>query len=388
MTTHIFIVDTKTFKIHLEYLFVGTGAGDKNVDFNNRSKTELHHKTENGLVQMIADGSRIRSGDQIIFYLQQNATKGIHDGKFFGIFTAKTDGCFLDNNDSQQYLTTVLEKSLTFRTLIEPANVYADGVTEWEALDEIKNISSPNHMLWSLIYRKLKGNRGNTMITISEAERLTKLIVNKNNEEELNCNNQILSFDENTQKIISLNETPNSYTGRQEVINILPRLVAKYQQGKAFEAHLQAYILGNLGMGRNRSLDDSLIEGAKIEWIGNEVSCGVGMQRIDIMVSMTKNEQRVLIPVELKAVEALEDNMVQLTRYINWIEQYYIPNYPSEVQPALLTQKMEDKETQKYQSLVESFNTFNSENSSRCLRLQYIEFTVTEDELVFESVSY
>ncbi|MEW6653232.1 MAG: DUF91 domain-containing protein, partial [Bacteroidota bacterium] len=40
-TTHVFIVDSTTFKVHLEYLFAGTGAGDKIVDFNNRSITAL-----------------------------------------------------------------------------------------------------------------------------------------------------------------------------------------------------------------------------------------------------------------------------------------------------------------------------------------------------------
>jgi len=39
MTTHVFIVDYNTFKYHLEYLFVGTGAGDKIIDFNNRETT-------------------------------------------------------------------------------------------------------------------------------------------------------------------------------------------------------------------------------------------------------------------------------------------------------------------------------------------------------------
>ena len=33
MTTHVFIVDSTTFKIHLEYLFAGTGAKDNKVDF-------------------------------------------------------------------------------------------------------------------------------------------------------------------------------------------------------------------------------------------------------------------------------------------------------------------------------------------------------------------
>src|SRR3989344_8807730 len=187
MTTHVFIVGSTTFKIHLEYLFVGTGAMDNIVDFNDKSTSSLHSTKENMLVSMISDASRIRKGDLIIFYLQQSFSDKIFDGKFYGIFKAKNDWSFLDNNSKNQYLKRNLGKSLTFRTLVEPYKVYAEGVTEWEALDEIKNITSPNQMLWSLIYRKLKGNRGNTMVTIYEAERLTQLIRNKNNQTELSC---------------------------------------------------------------------------------------------------------------------------------------------------------------------------------------------------------
>ena len=63
MTTHVFIVDSTTFKIHLEYLFAGTGAKDYQVDFNNSSTTCLLPVQEKILVEMIADGSRIRKGD-------------------------------------------------------------------------------------------------------------------------------------------------------------------------------------------------------------------------------------------------------------------------------------------------------------------------------------
>jgi len=42
-TTHVFIVDTNTFKYHLEYLFAGTGAKDTKVDFNNNPNTSLYH---------------------------------------------------------------------------------------------------------------------------------------------------------------------------------------------------------------------------------------------------------------------------------------------------------------------------------------------------------
>lgn len=388
MTTHVFIVDSMTFKLHLEYLFAGTGAKDNKIDFNNSPDTSLHATTENVLIGMIADGSRVRRGDQIIFYLQQEFSKKIFEGKFFGIFKAKNDWSFLDNNDRQQYLKNELEKSLTFRILIEPFKVYAEGVTEWEALDEIKNMTSPNQMLWSLIYRKLKGNRGNTMITIYEAERLTQLIRNKNNRTELNCQNKVFSFDPVAQKIVCLNEKPRIYTGRQEKINLLPRLIAKYQAGNAFESHLQAYITKNLGKGTNRSLDDVILSEAKIEWLGNEVSCGVGMQRIDIMPSAIQNEQRILIPVELKAVEADEKNIIQIQRYVDWIEQYYIPNRQSDIQPVLVAKKIVNKQSNAYQRLIDSFNRFNKANKSRCAKLKYIEFDIDDSDLSFEAVSY
>lgn len=388
MTTHVFIVDSTTFKIHLEYLFAGTGARDNKIDFNNNPNTSLHATTENMLIGMIADGGRVRRGDQIIFYLQQEFSKKIFEGKFFGIFKAQNDWSFLDNNDGQQYLKNELEKSLTFRTLIEPYKVYAEGVTEWEALDEIKNMTSPNQMLWSLIYRKLKGNRGNTMITIYEAERLTQLIRNKNNRMELDCRDKAFSFDAVEQKIVCLNEKQRAYAGRQEVINLLPRLIAKYQAENSFESHLQAYITKNLGKGTNETLDDSILNGARIEWLGNEVSCGVGMQRIDIMPSVIQNEQRILIPVELKAVEADEKNVIQIQRYIDWIEQYYIPNRQSDIQPVLVAKKMANKRLDAYQRLIDSFNCFNKTNKSRCDKLKYVEFEIRNSGLIFEKILY
>jgi len=340
------------------------------------------------LIGMIADGNRVRRGDQIIFYLQQEFSKKIFEGKFFGIFKVENDWSFLDNNDRQQYLKNELVKSLTFRTLIEPHKIYAEGVTEWEALDEIKNMTSPNQMLWSLIYRKLKGNRGNTMITIYEAERLTQFIRNKNNRTELNCQNKVLSFDAVAQKIVCLNERHRAYAGRKEEINLLPRLVAKFRAGNSFESHLQAYITKNLGRGTNASLDETILNGAQIEWLGNEVSCGVGMQRIDVMPSVVQNDQKILIPIELKAVEADEKNIIQIQRYVDWIEQYYIPNRQSDIQPVLIAKKITDKQSNTYQQLIDSFNRFNKVNNSRCARLKFIEFNLDRDSLSFEIVSY
>lgn len=389
MNTHVFIVDSRTFKQHLEYLFAGTGSQENRADFIDNPAITLHGTTERMLVSMIADGGRIRCGDQIIFYLQQSLQEGIYEGKFFGIFKARDDGAFLDNNDGNQYLMDSLEKSLTFRTMIEPYKVYAEGVTEWEALDEIRHISAPHQMLWSLIYRKLKGNRGNTMLTIYEAERLTQLIRNKNQAQELICGDRALSFDQETQRIVCLDENPREYTGRQTPINILPRLIEKYHNETAFEVHLQAYITQNLGTGTNPELDQVILSGAQVEWLGNEVSCGVGMQRIDVMLSVVENGQKTLMPIELKAVEARVDNVGQIQRYVDWIQQYYIPNRPSDIQPILVTRQAERSETNN-RELTRSFHDFNQANHNNgCAPLKFIEFDVTDDdELSFQITPY
>lgn len=396
MTTHVFIVDSTTFKIHLENLFAGTGSKKRNgadnegyyIDFNNNADSSLHHAIENTQAVMMADACRIRKDDLIIFYLQQNFSDKISEGKFYGIFKAKENWSFLDNYDEDQYLNNELNKSLTFRTLIKPYKVYPEGVSEWEALDEIKSIRSPNQMLWSLIYRKLKGNRGNTMITIYESERLCQLIRNKNDKKTLGCENKVLSFDPIDQRIICLNSKKNKYSGRKEEINLLPRLVAKLERNQAFEAHLQAYIVENIGTNNNKALDDYILSKGKIEWIGNEVSCGVGMQRIDVMLSLVEDHQRICVPIELKAVEAKEDNIIQIQRYVDWIEQYYTPNRESDVQPVLISKKINDKSGFQFKKIANSFNLFNKKNVKRCNKLKYIEFDLMDNDLVFDEVRY
>lgn len=382
--THVFIVDTTTFKIHLEYLFAGTGAGDKVVDFNNKPTTSLPYATENNLVGMIADSQRIRKGDFVVFYLQQNAGQNVHEGKFYGIFIAKDDSSFFDNNDRQQYLKNELVKSLTFRILLEPYEVYGKGVTEWEALDEIKSIPSPNQMLWSLIYRKLKGNRGNTMITIYESERLFKLLRDKNNKRTISSKG--FTYDYNSQEIIA-DKSARNYAGRKENINIFPRLENKYNANKAFESHLQAYVVQNIGRGTNQSLDKYLLNGLEIEWLGNEVSCGVGMQRIDIAISLLKENSKIIEAIELKAVEANTDNIYQLQRYVDWLEQYYIPNRISDIQPILVAKKIDDKDQRSYKDIISSFKTFNKKNPT-CFPLNYIEYEIVNKNLVFTIVNY
>lgn len=380
--THVFIVNDNTFKFHLEYMFAGTGADDKFIDFNCKSNSKLPHGTQRNLVGMMADGMRIRKGDYVIFYLQATSN---HEGKFYGVFETTDNGIFLDNNDKKQFLKKALEKSLTFRTLIKPINnyVFSQGVTEWEALDDISNIKTPQGMIWSLIYRKLKGNRGNTMITLYECTHLTDLISQKNDRIPLIIkHNQGLTYNKNTGEI-ETTEAIKAYSGRKEPINVLPRLIDKYNKKQAYEVFLQMYITQNIGLGTNKSLDVAFnTKENKIEWIGNEVSCGVGMQRIDILLSLKKTNESIVLPIELKAVGASMDNIRQIKRYMDWLMLYYYPNSPCALQPVLLCKKCEKLSDEIRDEFVKIKKNYKS------LPLLYIEHYVKNNNIIFERIDY
>lgn len=376
---HVFVVDKDTFKVHLEYLFAGTGAGKHKSPFLNDPKTrDIHHSRERNLVGMIADISRVKKGDNIIFYVQ-----GI--GKFYGVFVAASDA-FFDENDENNYLVKDLKKGLSFRIKIEPKEVYSKGVTEFQYLDSLSGIKKPHEMCWSLIYRKLKGNRGCTMITDKEFESLVDKLKIEN--ENLAIKAKGYTYNSIEQIIEKKNEI-NQYLGRKESINIKDRMVFKAKNNNAFETHLQAYILQNL---ENIDLKDLIVPKGdnKEVWLGNEVSCGVGMQRIDILIIKENKEDIIMNVIELKCIEPyLSIITYQLPRYINWVCDYIIPNYDSRktvyINPitiALADENVRDKE---FYTLGTQFDlrTENTSNNVHINQLQYIGFKVLDSNIEF-----
>ncbi len=316
--THVFVVDKTTFKYHLEYLFAGTGAKDKKSSFLINSSINYPSTTERMLVGMIADISRIRIGDKVIFYLQSADGK---PGMFFGIFKVASNP-FFDENDTNNYLIGDTNKGLSFRVLLEADEVYAKGVTEHECLDSLVGKNSPCDLCWSLIYRKLKGNRGCTMIMDYEFDDLLNKLRTKNSNTSLIGN--AFTFDSNVFEITTANDA-KAYLGRQDSLNILPRLLYKAGRGNAFESHLQAYIMQNI----DSALSNALIPLNNYPvWIGNEVSCGVGMQRIDVMIKQESDTDIYIRLIELKdEAPYIEIITSQIPWYLEWLSYYVLPKY-------------------------------------------------------------
>ena len=368
---HVFIVDEKTFPIHLKYMFAGTGAKNYKCDYLDDNNTNITPSVERLLSGMIADISRVKKGDDVIFYLQQTNT---HEGIFFGSFKIE-DEPFLCNDN---YLEEDLEKNLTFRVKLIPNQVFEEGITERECLDSLKGINHPSQMCWSLIYRKLKANRGCTMITNYEYEQIMKKIRLKNDNKCLKSNS--FDYSNKNNKIISIDQQ-FKYLGKKESLDIKNRLLYKKNKKNAYETHLQAYILQNIF-----KIESLNINKDRLTWIGNEVSCGVGMQSMDICFIQENNNEAFISICELKDEQPEFRIKNQLEKYVEWITDYIIPTYSKKIiiKPIIIAPKPNNKTIVMYEKIKETLE--KSDDKTIIEKIKYISFIEKNNEIYFEEV--
>lgn len=375
-TTHVFIVNETSFPIHLEYLFAGTGA--RNV---------------NSHIGLLADIKRVRAGDRVIFYLETRISSGT-EGGFFGAFqVADINPLVIYDNGNPTYLEQELGKKLIYRVRLEPEEVYARGVVEYQALDDLPVYA--NEILWSLIYRKLKGKRGCTPLTLEEADRLMDMIRRINNNQRLNYNNTDgFTYNSHNQEISLV---PNGRLHYDGVTNLTPpiqnELIHLFEERRAFEAHLQAYFTENAGLGVNASLDAITGPANQIIWLGNEVKCGVGMRSIDIfsILNLPRDVRQHRI-IELKDENVKPDITKQIFKYVNWTRQYIQGAINANIQPIIVAPLFNRKfradgtPTQRWQSILDAFNAFNERNIA--IPILYYEYTFQDDTITFNQFEY
>lgn len=308
--THVFIVNETTFNIHLQFLFAGTGNKSFFPQFSTSSQKK--YQAEKALTEMIADISKVRIGDKVLFYLTGCS-------KFYGIFQVAGKP-FLESQ-KKHYLKKSLKRLLPFRVLIKPFKVYSKGVSEHQILDDISNITKPYEMCWSMIYRKLTGLRGCSFVTDSEMDRITKILDLMNNSTFLSGID--FKYDKNTQQIVK-SKKHNSYIGATNTPLTIDNRLHTVQGN--YEVHLQAYIIQNF--------DNNAILRLKLFpnpcnniWIGNEVVCSASEQKIDLLTIAETDKEIEIRVVELKAALPTSNILIyQLPWYIKWVDQYIVPN--------------------------------------------------------------
>lgn len=161
-------------------------------------------------------------------------------------------------------------------------------------------------------------------------------------------------------------------------------MLVKANRRVAFESHLQAYIVQNI---RNNPINELLELASDDVWIGNEVSCGVGMQRIDIMTSCDNATEVHINLIELKSVEAYKEIVeYQLPRYIDWIIDYIVPTYDKKViiTPVVLAKKFV-RQTD-LDSFINDCNSILLENNERyeIKPITLISFSYDTEDISFE----
>lgn len=361
MTTHVFIVNEQTFPTHLQYQFAGTGARE----------SEQH-------IKLLADIKRVRPRDKVIFYLE-----GVG---FYGIFRVAQETPLVFNDST--YLGKELDKKLIYRVLIEPDEVYPGHVTEWEALDKLPLYAQ--EVIWSLIYRKLKGWRGCTPITIEESERLINMLRAQSCNQALAMSaDDALTWDTNTKEIKVLSGSRRSfqYNGsRSQCMDILGEIITRARSRRAYEDCLQVYFTENIGI--DHKLESICGNSKEIIWIGNEVYCGVGMQKIDIFTIISdgreNKEHRV---IELKDEAVTADVVEQLRRYVNWTHSYIKGAINSNIQPIVVAPPpISVRGRVKVADGCRAFHAFNNEHIAK--EIEYFEFEFDSNTLIFNKISY
>lgn len=277
-------------------------------------------------IALLSDILRVKEGDFVFFYIEGRSQK---KGRFFGIFKALDNTVYhLSGNNAK---SPNLPVKLIYRRRIQPYKVYSKGVLEWEALDKLPTYSK--ELLWTLIYRKMKAGRGNTMLFPWEAERLISLIEDQNQGKSLAFKD--FTVDCSSYEICSGNTTHSHSIGNA--------ITVPKEDIKNSETHFQAYILQNLALYNNKFFPE--IFGKNIVWIGNEVFAGTGMQKIDIItiekIDETSSLYRLIELKHPKSTTNVSFAPMQLDYYVNWAREdiggHVIGGKRFNVKPILVT---------------------------------------------------
>ncbi len=339
MNYHLFVVDEISLKCHIEYGFVGTGNSNNNFNI--------------GLWKDIA---RLQINDKIIFYVQK--TK-----KFYGFFKVSSLPFYDNSHYLQPNILPFLgdnNVTLQYRALISPDIIFPNGVDEFNLIDILPN--NVTDILWSILYRKLKGGRGCSPLFKNEFNIIYNIVSNINNNTPLLGNNYSFS---NSQIITSINTSP--YAGQ----GVNPNIKAMILTGQYIESHLHSLLIQNF---------PNLIFN-NIQWLGNEVYSGAGMQAIDILSVDTNNIFNI---IEVKKDEIPPQTTSQVFKYIQWLQNRFQNFNAGSFQPIVIGYKISGikKKQLRYQEFI-NFNSF-----SNVLALRYFEYEINNGNIIFKEIDY
>ncbi len=330
---HLFIVSEQTLPVHLRYEFAGVAKRDD----CSWAQVTVQASAERAQASLYADICRVHAGDEILFYLETpQHDVGREGGRFLGIFEVVSPFPFYE--PAGAYLLTELGLPLIYRLRIRPREIFCEGLTEWQAMDEMTDFRTIYDIPWTLIYRKMTARRGCTPLLPHEAAGLRRMLDLRNAGQRIKAEH--VGFDAQSLGLVpSADHCP--YTGTSERLDRIDchLLHLMNNTSRKWELYLQAYLMQEIG--RNAALTAQLFPAVELVWIGNEIYAGAGMQSIDIVVYTQSQENTFIHLIELKSVPADQEAAAQLNRYIKWLKAH-IPDIsvhqivPTIIAPAIL----------------------------------------------------
>ena len=311
---HLFIVSEKTLPVHLAYEFAGV---TKRNDCSWSSVT-VNPSAERAQAGLYADICRVHVGDEIVFYLETpRHDLGREGGRFLGIFEVVSEFPFYEPGGKN--LLAKLGLPLVYRLRICPKEIFRDGLTEWQTMDEMTDFRNIYDIPWTLIYRKMTGRRGCTPLLPHEAKNIRRMLDLRNAGQRIYADH--IAFDSDHINLTA-SDVHREYTGDttrfDKIDGHLKHLIN--ETTRKWELQLQAYLMQEIG--RSPTLTEQLFPNVEITWIGNEVYAGAGMQSIDVLV-YSKNDLNTFIHlIELKSGVADAEAAAQLNRYIKWLKAH------------------------------------------------------------------
>jgi len=156
------------------------------------------------------------------------------------------------------------------------------------------------------------------------------------------------------------------------------------RRNKSYESYLQLYFTENIGI----DLNLNPIVGNNVRWFGNEVACGVGMQKIDILTICQNDERKEYRLIELKEEPVKPEIVDQIEYYVNWASQdlgrHLDGAFSWNIQPVIVTPPCNSRN---WQSVVNAFRNYNQKQIS--LPILYFEFHIECGEnIVFQKKDY
>jgi len=268
--------------------------------------------------------------------------------------------------------------SLIYRVFIKPEKVYPKPISEWDAIDNLPLCAKD--VRWSLLYRKLKGERGCSYLFPQEYMGLVKLLEETNEGTTLKIDpDEEITLDSSTSEIIKSGKKPQPYIAPiRRPINPLIEAAHLIRRGQQFESYLQAYF--TLNIDRDPTLAEVCGVSPQLSWFANEVYAGTGMQRIDIFCILLMDREQEFRVIELKTTPASVDDIDQIAKYVRWTKVYIHGASQENVQPVLFARSGLDKNSSA--SLSSVMRAYDNQHQAKPIK--YYEFEVRDRSLLIK----